>query len=463
MRQFHDGDKTVTAFETFKAACQAEIEAALPERLAAIDWKPSVLADHRSKALKELLSHATRHSEWHHERFMDIDLEAITPDDLTSLPTMTKEDVSANFNDITTDPKVTRDWCEGHLGEGTPYTDGTYCIIASGGSSGHRAMQVYNPGTAAEFIAAGLRMGLRYSQRTGAEFDLGKFVIIAAAPGAAHGTDIIARLMSELPADNRLSVTDPMVDTVARLNEIQPGSMTIYSSYLRHLIQAHEDGRLAISPLSIMVSGETPSLVDIERATEIWNCPITSMWASSEFGIMGMSSHFEEGHLLSDDLLIIEAVDEDGAPVEPDTEAAKLLVTNLHNKTLPLIRYEMTDQLTIYSKPAACGSGFRAASFVKGRSGDNFVYEGKIRVHAHLFRHVIEQRPGILEYQVRQTKEGAKVLLVESEPVDEVEVATTLKHDLAKIGLPSPMVEVEKVPSIERTVAQKLKRFIPLS
>lgn len=71
---------------------------------------------------------------------------------------------------------------------------------------------------------------------------------------------------------------------------------------------------------------------------------------------MGLSSQFEDGHLLSDDMLIIEGVDEHGDAVPPGKKATKLFITNLYNTTLPLIRYELTDQMTIYEHPAVRGS-----------------------------------------------------------------------------------------------------------
>ncbi|MBQ0719536.1 MAG: hypothetical protein KBT88_06150 [Gammaproteobacteria bacterium] len=177
-----------------------------------------------------------------------------------------------------------------------------------------------------------------------------------------------------------------------------------------------------------------------------------------------MSSGFEEGHLLSDDGLIIEALDENGEAILLGQKAAKLLITNLYNTTIPLIRYEFTDQLTIYDRPAVCGSNFRAASLVDGRLDEHFIYAGKTRVHVHLFRHVLEQRLGILEYQVRQTPNGADVdlLIAGNYRVDTNEIKSLLEADLEKLGISNALVRVQIIESIKRTSAQKLKRFFPV-
>ena len=412
--------------------------------------------------LRELLDHAKTRSTWHRERLQGVDPATFRVADLDSLPTMKKGDVNEHFDEISTEPRLTRSWCESHLQQGNPYTDGTFCVIASGGTSGHRTVQVYTAQAAAGVIGLGSRMDIRHMIRTGVTPAPGKVVWIAAAPGGAHATDVFARLGGGLTDGQRFAVTDPVGDVIAGLNEIQPALIMLYSSYLKQLIQAQSDGRLSIAPSQLALTSETPSPADMAKAQEIWNCSISSSWASVEFGVMGRSSFFQEGHLLSDDLLLIEAVDEHGRPVQPDTQAPKLLITNLYNRSMPLIRYELTDQLTIYSWPADCGSCLRAASLVSGRLDDHFVYDGGTPVHSHLFRHVLEQRPGILEYQVRQTRDGATVSLVAGGAVDPVDIGATLERDLERTGVPSPRVNIRLVPSIERTTAQKLKRFIAL-
>lgn len=44
-----------------------------------------------------------------------------------------------------------------------------------------------------------------------------------------------------------------------------------------------------------------------------------------KFGTMGLSSQFEDGHLLSDDMLIIEAMDEKGEAVKPGKKLPKCI------------------------------------------------------------------------------------------------------------------------------------------
>lgn len=458
----------MSAFETIKKACQAELSTVLPERVAAMDWSTEQLKLVRGEGLKKLLSHALSHSSWHQQRLRSVDLSRVTPDDLSALPTMSKQDVQENFDAISTDPKVTRVWCDKHLAAGNFYTDGTYCILASGGSSGQPGIQVYDPNAAMQFAAATFRGGIRYAARQGLPpTDPSEQFWIVAAEGAAHPTRVIPPLLG-ISGENLHAITEPFEELVAALNKQQPKQLMIYSSLLGRLIEAQLADKLNISPDVVSITSETPNLLDITRAKTLFGCRISSNWGSMEFGTMGLSSQLEDGHLLSDDMLIIEAVNENGDPVHPGEKAARLLITNLYNTTLPLIRYELTDQLTIHERPAVCGSNLRLASWVEGRSEDHFIYRAgsggdDVHVHAHLFRHVLEHTREIVEYQVRQTPKGADISVVSmgQNRVDTDDLQRTLTSDLHKIGLTAPKVVVDVVPTIERTSAQKLRCFVP--
>src|SRR5438874_12809602 len=67
----------------------------------------------------------------------------------------------------------------------------------------------------------------------------------------------------------------------------------------------------------------------------------------------GATSPFRGMHL-NEDVCVFELVDESGVPVKPVERAAKLYITPLFNVAQPLIRYELTDELTVIDAPCAC-------------------------------------------------------------------------------------------------------------
>ena len=100
---------------------------------------------------------------------------------------------------------------------------------------------------------------------------------------------------------------------------------------------------------------------------------------------------------------------------------------------------------------------------IQGRLDDWFVYDGR-RVHPHVFRSALGRHPGVVEYQVRQTADGARIAVRCGAPVRLEALGHEVADALAHLGLPRPVVEVTAVERLERDPGPaKLRRFVPLS
>jgi phenylacetate-coenzyme A ligase PaaK-like adenylate-forming protein len=188
------------------------------------------------------------------------------------------------------------------------------------------------------------------------------------------------------------------------------------------------------------------------------------MWGCVEVGHIGIECDAHEGMHMTDDLIITEFVDDKNQPA-PDADAIdRVLVTSLFGRTLPLIRYELTDIPVPSDKPCSCGAHFSLISGVKGRADDIFVYRGGIHIHPLVFRTPLGQNPDIAEYQVLQTGDGAKIGVVATGPVDIATLRQQIVEGLAASGLHDAQIEINLVDSLERhKETGKLKRFIPLN
>jgi len=148
--------------------------------------------------------------------------------------------------------------------------------------------------------------------------------------------------------------------------------------------------------------------------------------------------------------------------VAPGERSAQVHLTNLYNRTLPLIRYELTDEVTVLPEPCRCGSAYRCVADVEGRLDDVFCYGGR-RVHPHVFRAALARHPGIAEYQVRQTERGARIAVRCGGWVDLDGLSREIVQALARLGLPDPQIEVQAVAQVRRGPGPaKLKRFVLL-
>src|SRR5262249_14515309 len=78
-------------------------------------------------------------------RLSTVDIDTIDEDRLRELPVMTKGDLTAHFDEIVTDRRVTLDLVNGHLASLTSdaYLLDEFHALASGGSSGVRGVFVW--------------------------------------------------------------------------------------------------------------------------------------------------------------------------------------------------------------------------------------------------------------------------------------------------------------------------------
>jgi phenylacetate-CoA ligase len=256
-------------------------------------------------------------------------------------------------------------------------------------------------------------------------------------------------------------VTRPLGQIVAGLNDYQPLALMGYPSMLTLLAAEARAGRLRILPRRITTTSE-PLLPEARQAlTETFCAPVANMYGISEAGPVGVGCFRGPGIHLCDDLVIVEPVDLDGRPVPPGVRSDKAYVTAITNTTLPLIRFELTDQVTVLEGPCPCGSAHTLVADVEGRLDDVFTYPGGQLVHPHVFGSVLRRDRGIVEYQVRQTPAGAEVLVVGA-PADPPAIARRVAAELAGLGVPGPAVEVRVVDQLERQPTGKVRRFRPL-
>jgi phenylacetate-coenzyme A ligase PaaK-like adenylate-forming protein len=436
-----------------------------PRLIERLDWPADRLALHRAQWLRELVRVAIDRSAWHRERLSGIDVAALDDDSLRELPTMTKADLMDNFDRIVTDERLSLGLVEGHLeevGTGGYLLDG-YTGVTSGGSTGHRGVFVYDWHGWATFWMGCFRHTLRAKW---SDPELSSRPMVLSWVTAAHFTHASAALARTFASPEfvnvRFPVTLPTDDIVAGLNETQPDCLVAYPSALHVLSFEARAGRLKIAPTQVLACAE-PLLPEIRAtAEEAWGTSIGNIWAASESGGIAVPCAHSRSHL-NEDLLIVEPVDENGRLVAPGERSAKIHVTNLFNRALPLIRYEITDEVTVLSEPCPCGSAYRCVADIQGRLDDVFVYDGR-RVHPHVFRSALGRHAGVVEYQVRQTQQGARIAVRCGAPVDVERLRGEVAQALAGLGLSRPAVELTVVERLERDPGPaKLRRFVPLA
>jgi phenylacetate-CoA ligase len=454
----------MTDYEDLRRRHLADLGRLMPEHVQRLRWPAERLRQERRQRLRELLRVAAGSSPWHRERLAGIDPDGFEEADLAGLPPMTKDDLMANWDGVVTDRRLSLDLVEDHLAglDSDAYLLDEVHAVASGGSSGRRGIFVFGWSAWATAYAGFLRPAV---------WDRAVTPDLAAAPlrmamvgarNATHMTSALPQTFANPQVDvARFPVSQPLDQIVAGLNAYQPLVLMGYPSVLALLAAEARAGRLRILPRRVTSTSE-PLLPEVRRAlAEAFGAPVANMYGTSEAGPVGVGCWRGPGIHLCDDLVIVEPVDLAGRPVPPGVRSDKLYLTALINPTLPLIRFELTDQVTFLDTPCPCGSAHQLIADVEGRLDDAFSYPGGQVVHPHVFRSLLGRDRRIVEYQVRQTPAGAEVLVV-GDPADPAALGRALARELAALGLPDPAVEVRLVDRPEAQATGKVRRFRPL-
>jgi phenylacetate-coenzyme A ligase PaaK-like adenylate-forming protein len=424
-----------------------ELAARLMERAR---WSADRLAAHQREQLDELLRHAAANSPYY-RRVLGTGAAGAPLDEL---PTLTKATLMEHFDEIVADDRLRLAALQARLA-GSRHQGGVpgYRVFTTAGSTGRPGVFVYSPAEFATWVAAQLRMLLVM----GATPDMR--VAPIGAPSPSHlSRQMFAELASGgASAPPRLSVTTPLPEMVAALNAYQPDAIPTYASTAALLAEEQLAGRLRIAP-AMVATGAEPLTDDMrQRIRDAWGREPHQAYLATEVPLLASTGGRQAGLHLWEDLTLVEVTDARDRPVPPGVPGHKVLVTNLVNRTQPLIRYELSDSVTLAADPDPAGSPFRRLTAVTGRSDDTVTLPaaggGTVALHPLRLRAPFMHFPDVTRYQVSLEADGfaVRVVLRPRAFVDTTErVRAALARAIREAGALPPPITVTAVAEIER-------------
>lgn len=445
-------------------------------------WTRAQLERHQQERLSALLSYAVTRSPFYAQHLRGaVKHGEVKPGEvkLADLPVLTKAVMMNELDRLVTDPRLRRGdlssyvlssyvekmtWDDYYLGE--------YRVMATGGSSGQKGIFVYNR---REWSAA-LGTILRWGEFMGVHtrlFPRRLRVCSIGGENPTHGTyRVAASLNVGLHRVLRLQASSRIPDLVEALNGFQPDVMNAYPSIAALLAVEQIEGRLRIHPRAVSTSAEVRTAEMERRMREAWGIVPFNRYGMTEVASFGSECVEHRGIHAFEDMFLFEVVDDDYRPVPDGAAGRKLLVTNLFNYTQPLVRYEVSDMLTVTSEPCPCGRPLRLVTGIDGRSDDILYLPGargeNIPVHPVHFWTAIDAVPEVKDYQVVQELDGIHVRAVLRQSADREAVAGRIAGELSRrleklgVAVTAP-VRVEIAGEIARDAKRMGKHKVVLS
>lgn len=184
------------------------------------------------------------------------------------------------------------------------------------------------------------------------------------------------------------------------MNEFKPDIISGYTWVIHQLALAQLDGRLNTKPKRIQASGEALSNQMRQTVDKAFNIDVVNLYACSESILLGIQKDSQNPFLLFNDWHHIEVVDENN-DVVPEGTPGPLLITPLYRSLQPLIRYRMSDTVTLKTT----GQPFITLDTFAGREAEAlvFIYDKNERYPIHPFKLVEFFAPGVNRFQFEQT------------------------------------------------------------
>jgi phenylacetate-CoA ligase len=168
----------------------------------------------------------------------------------------------------------------------------------------------------------------------------------------------------------------------------------------------NERGLKPHRPDCLVTSAEMLEPRDRQILEKTFGCPVFDRYGSREVSVIASECPAHSGLHINSECLYLEIETADGPAVAGEVGA--ILVTDLLNFAMPLIRYRIGDLGSFAEGECPCGRGLPRLAALHGRSTDFLVgADGRLVSGVFLATYVVAHRPSLGQVQIRQNRAGA--------------------------------------------------------
>lgn len=302
------------------------------------------------------------------------------------LPVLTKQDVRDHFNELQSRDSSRRN---------------TY-HNSTGGSTGEpvvfiqdRHYQNWNWANKLYYAAvAGKKLGDPEIKLWGSEEDIFQ--------GSLSLKERILNFVINRTLQNsfRMSRVD-MREYLEAWNQVKPVLVWAYVDSIYELARMVKKEEINVFSPQVIITTAGTLDDDMRRFIEdVFNCDVLNQYGSREMGAIACECRRKDGLHIFEHSHLVEVVGDHGQPVVG--EHGRIVVTNLKNYSMPLLRYSLNDTGVMGEVGCGCGREFRKLSRVTGRTTDHFVNRNGEIIHGLYFLHMFYYKTWVKKFRIIQ-------------------------------------------------------------
>ncbi len=358
--------------------------------LAISQWQDTeVLYRRQWQRLHKIVQYAYRNCPYYMRRFRSVDFDGDLKDwdDFRRLPLLSKREIRDNDDEM-----LSRQYVRGELVE-----------ARTGGSTG-TALTIF-----ADKCCQQMRNAAAMRSDQWAGWDIG--MKVAAIWGNPPIANTLKKKLRNLLLDRFI-----YLDTI-NINETsikyfieqwhREGPQVLFGHSHSIFILASYLERLGIGTLRPHgIISTSMQLLDPERLVieRVFGCRVTNRYGCEEVSLIACECDKQEGLHLNIDHVVIEFLRDDGTVAKPGEEA-NIVVTELINHGMPLIRYRVGDMGVSSDRKCSCGRGLPLMERVTGRRADFLKrHDGSLVAGVALVERTLTAIPGIEQIQFVQDR-----------------------------------------------------------
>ncbi len=345
-------------------------------------WPRAQLVEAAQFQLARLLEHARSRVPFYAARPSGAELGA--------QPLLTRREVAAEREAL---------WCR-ELGA----EHGGTSVVQTSGSTG-QIVEVRRTDVCRDFLLA---LGLRAHVAHGSDFRRSLLAIRADTPhlldeatASARGWGQPASLLYRTGPGYGLPISTSVSEQAQVIERLAPGYLLTYPTNLQALLEHFAvTGRVPRGLQAVRSMGETLTPQQRARCREVLGVPVIDVYSAQEVGIIAVECPQSGLYHVQEESLIVEVLDDAGRACEPG-QTGRVVVTDLHNFAMPLIRYVIGDRAEV-GPACSCGRTTATLSRIWGRERNMVTLPSGSRHWPLLGLHEYRRIAPILQYQAIQ-------------------------------------------------------------